>query len=364
MAEAWTQIAVMPDSFGGTLTAVEAAAAIAAGWRRSRPHDQMVLAPQSDGGPGLVDVLSTAFVVDPRTVEVAGPLGAPVRAQWLLHDRTAYLESAQACGLHLLPARPGPETALAASTTGVGQLLAAALQAEARRIVMGLGGSATTDGGRGACEALGGLAAARWLLAGVDLIAATDVDNPLLGADGAAAVFAPQKGADPETVAVLEARLTGWADEVAAAGADVRDRPGAGAAGGLGAALLACGAQRVSGAAVVAELTGRAGVIAASDLVITGEGRLDEQTLRGKLVAQVADEARAAGVPLVILAGQSSLTGTRRDRLGAVYTLAEESGSPAAAKAQAAPLLTDLAARLVARWQPGRCRPTEPTVRE
>ncbi|MFT3661939.1 MAG: glycerate kinase [Gordonia sp. (in: high G+C Gram-positive bacteria)] len=337
------QVVVMPDSFGGTLDAVEAAAAIGAGWHAARPHDTVTLAPQSDGGPGFVDVLATAFGGEVRTQTVTGPLGAPVRASWLLHDAVAYLETAQACGLSRLPGPPDPAGARAATTAGVGDLLSAALLAGCRRIVVGLGGSATSDGGRGAAERLGGLAAARRLLAGVDLVVATDVDNPLLGRDGAAAVFAPQKGADAVVVAALEKRLTGWADELErVCGRAVRDLPGAGAAGGLGAFLLACDGRRESGAHVVATRTHRPAVIAGADLVITGEGRLDAQTRHGKLVAAVAAEATAAGVPVLVLVGQSALTPAEEAEFGDVHTLVHHAGSPAAALAEAGPQLTSL----------------------
>lgn len=349
----------MPDSFGGTLSAVEAAAAISAGWVTGRPGDVVTPAPQSDGGPGFVDVLTAAFGGEQRVDTVTGPLGAPVRATWLLHDGTAYLESAQACGLNLA-GPPTPASALAATTAGVGDLLLAALRAGARAVVVGLGGSATTDGGRGALDRLGGLDAARRLLADVDLVAATDVDNPLLGPDGAAAVFAPQKGADPRTVAILEERLTQWAArlhaETAASGPVADTQPGAGAAGGLGAALFACGARRTSGAELVAEATHRRATIADSDLVVTGEGRVDEQTGRGKLVAVVAAEARDEGTPVIVLAGQSTLTGDDVAALagpqGQVHSLAHHVGSVQQAMDEAAAGLRDLAADIARRWTP------------
>ncbi|MEZ5213140.1 glycerate kinase [Gordonia sp. (in: high G+C Gram-positive bacteria)] len=348
------RVLVMPDSFGGTLDAVEAAAAIGAGWHAARPHDAVSLAPQSDGGPGFVEVLATAFGVRVRTQTVDGPLRTPVRASWLMHDRTAYLEVAQACGLHLVP-DPDPRTAVEADTAGVGDLIAAALLAGSRRIVVGLGGSASTDGGRGACERLGGPAAAGRLCRDVELIVATDVDNPLLGADGAAATFGPQKGADPAAVAFLEERMTRWADQLAAAGGrDVRDLPGAGAAGGLGAALLAAGARRVSGAGLIAELTRRPAAIAGADLVITGEGRIDAQTGHGKVVDAIAAEAAAAGVPLVVLVGESRLTDAEAARFGEVHSLTHHAGSRAAALANAGPELTSLTAELAAGWTGAR----------
>ncbi|MFC4602198.1 glycerate kinase [Rhodococcus kronopolitis] len=329
------RVLIAPDSFGGTLTATAAATAMASGWARARPDDELVLAPQSDGGPGFVDVLATR--IGERHDEVVdGPLGGPVRAQWLRVGETAYIESAQACGLHLLPGPPDPETAVAAGSGGVGQLIRAAVAAGVTTVVVGLGGSCCTDGGRGLLERLGdgsgadAVRSAADRLAGVRLVAATDVENPLLGPVGAAAVFGPQKGADPATVGLLERRNAAWSAVLAdAAGRSVADAAGAGAAGGIGAALLALGASRRSGAAVVATGTGQDELLAAADLVLTGEGRFDEQSLRGKLVVELARAARRHGVPAVVVAGQ-----VRLDRetwaaagLARVYSVAEYAGS-------------------------------------
>src|SRR6516225_2877019 len=231
------QVLVAPDCYGDSLSATEAAAAIATGWTRSRPGDRFMIAPQSDGGPGFVEVLASRLG-DKRRLWVSGPLDTPVEAAWVFDagSTTAYLECAQACGLALLDGPPTPETALTANSRGVGQLIAEALRAEARRIVVGLGGSACTDGGRGMIAELGGLETARRELAGVELIAASDVEYPLLGPWGAARVFAPQKGADTAAVAALEVRLEAWALELeAVAGRDVSSEPGAAAAGGIGA---------------------------------------------------------------------------------------------------------------------------------
>ena len=237
------RLLIAPDSFGDTLTAVEAAAAIAAGWNRVRPGDHITVAPQSDGGPGIrrragqpVGGAAAAAGARPAERGRARRVGAGCGVA------TAYLECAQACGLALLGGPPTPQTALAAQSRGVGQLIAAALDAGAIRIVVGLGGTASTDGGRGLIEELGGLHAARRRLAGVELIAACDVEYPLVGPWGAARVFGPQKGADPDTVAALEERLAQWAGELdAAAGRPVSAESGAGAAGGIGAALLSAG---------------------------------------------------------------------------------------------------------------------------
>ncbi|BBZ67747.1 hypothetical protein MINS_31760 [Mycolicibacterium insubricum] len=301
------RVLIAPDCFGDSLTAVAAAEAIAAGWRSARPDDVLKLAPQSDGGPGFVDVLAARNGTRHR-VPVAGPLADTVDADWVSIGDTAYLESAQACGLALLPGPPTPHTALAAHSGGVGDLIAAACDGGARRIVVGLGGSCCTDGGRGMIEALGGPVDARARLSGVELIAATDVEHPLLGPGGAATVFGPQKGADADTVAQLEDRLAEWAVVLDGMGAGpVSGLPGAGAAGGLGAALLALGARRESGAAVIADHTGLRADIDGSDLIVTGEGRIDDQSLHGKVISALAVAAGRRLVPVVVLAGQVDL---------------------------------------------------------
>ncbi|MEI6253818.1 MAG: glycerate kinase, partial [Mycobacteriaceae bacterium] len=287
---------IAPDCFGDSLTAVAAASAIAEGWRRARPQDTLVLAPQSDGGPGFVEVLTTGHPdMQLRRARVRGPLTADVDAEWVFNARTstAYIESAQACGLHLLGGPPTAHTAWSAHSRGVGQLIGEALECDAGTIVVGLGGSGCTDGGRGMVEALGGIGEVARRLAGVKLVAATDVEHPLLGPTGAAAVFGPQKGADPATVARLEVRLSQWAAELeATTGCVVSGSPGAGAAGGLGAALLALGGRRESGAELIVAHTGTGGEIADADLLVTGEGRLDEQSLHGKVVGSLAAAAR------------------------------------------------------------------------
>jgi glycerate 2-kinase len=347
------RLLIAPDSYGDSLTAVGAAAAIAAGWKQVRPADHLVTAPQSDGGPGFVDVLA-GRLGERRQLQVRGPLADDVRAEWVLDppSATAYLECAQACGLSLLGGPPTPQTALAAHSRGVGRLIAAAARAGATRIVIGLGGSASTDGGRGLIEELGGLYEARRELAGVELIAASDVEYPLLGRWGAARVFGPQKGADPATVAVLEERLVSWAGELdAAAGRPVSAEPGAGAAGGIGAALLALGGRCRSGASIIAEHTGLAGEIAAADLVITGEGKFDDQSLRGKVVGALAAAARSSQVPVVVLAGQVDLDETAFRSAGvlAAFAVADYAGSLRLALVDAANQLTGLASQVAAR---------------
>ncbi|MGP4054209.1 glycerate kinase family protein [Mycobacterium sp. 4D054] len=348
-------ILIAPDCFGDSLTAVQAARAIADGWRRARPADVLTLAPQSDGGPGFVEVLA-GRLGHTRTTTVAGPLDAEVEAQWVFDGDppvTAYIECAQACGLALLGGPPTVRTALAAHSSGVGQLIAAAYAAGARRILVGLGGSGCTDGGRGMVEALGGLDAARKLLADVELIAASDVEHPLLGPRGAAAVFGPQKGADPDTVVVLEQRLTDWARHLdAAAGRSIRDEPGAGAAGGIGAALLALGGRRESGAAIIAEHTGLDADVAAADLVITGEGRFDDQSLHGKVVSALAASAQAHRIPVLVLAGQVTLDHAALQAAGieTARSVAEYAGSVQRAIEDAADQLTGLAADVAGSW--------------
>ncbi|MFE0749512.1 glycerate kinase [Gordonia sp. NPDC058843] len=333
------RILIAPDSFGDTMSAVVAARAIARGWRATRPTDELVVAPQSDGGPGFVDVLASRFGTE-LAESVSGPLGAGVIARWLFDDRStevsvAYIECAQACGLHQLGGSPTPRTALGADTRGVGELVVAALARGAGRIVVGLGGSATTDGGAGLMDALGGAARARERLRGVELIVASDVENPLLGPQGAATVFGPQKGADPATVELLEKRLGDWSRVLAdLAGRDIVDEPGAGAAGGLGAALLALGGTRVSGATVVAEATGLAAEVAAADVVVTGEGKFDAQTLRGKVVSALHSAAsslgaRGAGAATIVLAGQVALSADEIAAAGvaAAHAIVEVAGS-------------------------------------
>lgn len=356
------RVLIAPDSFGDTLTAVAAADAIARGWTAARPADVPVRAPQSDGGPGFVDVLAATARPD-RSGEViatpvSGPLGAGVIAHWLLDGRdpgtsTAYLESAQACGLHLLGGSPTPRTAVHADTRGVGDLMDAALRRGARRLVIGLGGSATSDGGRGMIEALGGPDTARERCADVDIVAATDVTNPLLGPSGAVAVFGPQKGADPATITRLDERLTSWSRVLdRLAGTDITTRPGAGAAGGLGAALFALGARRVSGADVVAGATHRAAEVADAGVVITGEGKVDRQTAAGKVVSALTAEAARAGVPVVVLAGQIALGADEIARAGiaAAHSLVDEAGSVERAMSDAGHQLTRLAERVAGEW--------------
>ncbi|HYT10698.1 MAG TPA: glycerate kinase, partial [Mycobacteriales bacterium] len=286
------RVVVAPDSFGGTLSAVQAAQAVAAGWRRSAPDDDLTLRPLSDGGPGFVDVLASALDGDVVPVPTTDPLGRPVVGAVLLDGDSAYVESAQATGLHLLTA--AERDPLRTSSYGVGPLLAAAVECGARRLVVGLGGSATNDAGAGMLAALGvtpldvggtalpygGLALAALdrldgapQLRGADLVAATDVDNPLCGPTGATAVFGPQKGLRAQDAARLDAALARWAEvaerDLPTAPAGLATLPGAGAAGGLGAALLALGGTRQPGFELISGVVGLPAALDAADLVIS-----------------------------------------------------------------------------------------------
>ncbi|MGY5883055.1 glycerate kinase [Modestobacter lacusdianchii] len=317
------RVVIAPDSFKGTLDATAAADALAAGWRRERPDDELVTVPLADGGEGTLEALGHDLPAECwRSAEVTGPDGRPVDAAWLLlPDGTAVVEMARAAGLPLLR-RPDP---LGATTRGLGQLLAAVVADPAvHRVMLTLGGSATTDGGTGALAALGarfvdadgaelppgGGALAR--LARVDLGGLTpppdggvqclvDVTAPLLGPLGAAGQFGPQKGATPDQVTVLDGALARLADLL---GGD-REAPGAGAAGGTAYGFAACwGAEFVSGARAVAAAAGLDDALRDAALVVTGEGQFDAQSLRGKVVGDLVDRAGAAGVPVAVVAGR------------------------------------------------------------
>lgn len=366
------RVLIAPDCFGGTLSATQAVEAIARGWRAIAPADHLVLRPLADGGPGFVDVLHAALGGTTRQALVSGPLGRPVPATWLAHQDTAYIESAQACGLHLLTR--AERSPLTATSAGVGELVVAAREAGMRTVVVGLGGSASTDGGAGLLGVLGAPAldgrgaqlgqgggplvhCARLAgvpnLAGLTLVAAADVDNPLLGVRGTAAVFGPQKGADARAVDTLERAMTRWARVLRdATGRDVGHMPGSGAAGGLGAALLALGGSVVSGAGLVRRLTGLDQALDSADLVITGEGRFDRQSLGGKLVTSVATTAARRGVPCVVLAGQVDLSPRETVAAGVVaaYSVADQVGSVAASLADPTGTLAATASQVAAAW--------------
>lgn len=323
------RVVVAPDKFKGSLTAARAAQAIGAGIREAVPDAEVVELPVADGGEGTLDAALAAGYTR-RTVTVTGPTGEPLEAAFALSPdgSTALVELAAASGLDRLPG--GTRAPLTATTRGTGELLRLALDAGARTLVLAIGGSATNDGGAGMVAGLGGRVldvdgadlpgggaalegAARLELAGFDarlegarVVLACDVDNPLLGVRGAAAVFGPQKGAAPDDVTRLDRALRRWADVVAAAtGTDHRDAPGAGAAGGTGfAALALLGATTVPGVDVVLDLIGFDAVLRGADLVVTGEGSFDAQSLGGKAPVGVARRALASGVPAVLLAGR------------------------------------------------------------
>jgi glycerate kinase len=348
-AAARQRVLVAPDSFGGSMSAHEAADAIAAGWREAAATDTVTTLPLSDGGPGFVDVLSTGLSGRLVEVEVGDPLGRPTRGAVLVVDsrgrRTAYVESAQACGLHLL--QPNERDPSRTTSAGVAALLQAALAAGADRIVVGLGGSGTNDAGAAMIDCLG---ADAQRLRDIDLVAATDVDNPLLGPLGATAVFSAQKGATPDMMPVLEERLARFADLI---GPELAQVPGAGAAGGLGFALFALGGHRESGADLVLRELDVAGLIAASDLVVTGEGALDGQSLRGKLPIRVAAGCLPAGVACIAIAGRVMLGHREVAAAGfaGVYSIEGYAGSLDAALRLGPAGLRGLAARVAAQWR-------------
>ena len=323
------KIIIAPDSFKDSLSAAGVAQAIAAGLAQVWPDAHLVQCPMADGGEGTVDAVLAACNGELRRHTVRGPLGGTVEARWgwLADSHTAIIEMAEASGLQLVA--PGQRDACSSTTYGTGELIRAALDAGAQRIILAIGGSATNDGGAGAMQALGvqlldgesqplppgGLALARLSrisletldprLAQVRFEIAADVNNPLCGPHGASAIFGPQKGASPEQVAQLDAALGHFADHCAQVlPNDVRDQPGSGAAGGLGFAAKAfLGAQFRPGVEVVAELVGLDEAVRGADLVITGEGRFDAQTLRGKTPFGVARIAQRHGVPVIVIAG-------------------------------------------------------------
>jgi glycerate kinase len=314
-----------PDSFKGTLSSVQVARALAEGWRRARPEDEVRLSPLADGGEGTLDAIEATGGWERRVTTAADPLWRPIDASWLAHGSRAVVEMASASGLSRL--EPDERDAYGASSRGTGELLVAAMDDGARDITLGIGGSATTDGGRGLVEALGAMvhgpdpAARDWRGIAVDLDeldprlgevalrVACDVDNPLLGPRGGAATYGPQKGATPRDVPILDARNALWADALeAAAGRQERETPGAGAAGGVGFALL-CLTDRFGsfelrpGVDLVMEATGFDRALAQVDVVVTGEGRIDAQTAFGKTALGVARRAQAAGVRCYAVGG-------------------------------------------------------------
>jgi glycerate kinase len=366
-------VLVAADKFKGSLTAVEVAERVTAGLRRVVPDLVVEALPVADGGDGTV-AAAVAAGFDRREVRVTGPLGDEVTAAYALRGDTAVVEMAEASGLQRLP--DGVLAPLTASTYGSGELLRAALDAGARTVVFGVGGSATTDGGAGMLSALG----ARFLradgepvapgggglaelasadlsgldarLGEVELVLASDVDNPLTGPKGAAAVYGPQKGASPEDVARLDAALAHFAKvlegPVGPNAAAYAASPGAGAAGGIGYGALLLGAAFRPGIEVMLDVLGFAPALERADLVITGEGSLDRQTLHGKAPAGVAAAARAADKEVVAVCGRLALPPETLGRAGIrrAYALTDLEPDVATCIAQAGPILERTAERI------------------
>jgi glycerate 2-kinase len=353
-------VVVAPDSFKGSASAAIAASAIARGWASVRPGDELLLLPMADGGEGTVDAFAAAIpdaILVPTTV--TGPDGRPVESSWLLlPDDTGVVELASASGLPLMPELDAHE----ANSVGFGQLIDAALDAGVRRLILGIGGSASTDGGAGVLVALGarlldangspiplgnrGLG----LLASVDLgalramppegaLALTDVTNPLLGVNGAAAVFSPQKGASAEDIPILDANLARFAELLGGNAI----APGTGAAGGVGFGLRAWGAILRPGAEVIGELVELPLSVASAALVITGEGRYDGQSADGKAPTWVGALATDAGTPVALIAGSIEAEPKPFDY---AVSLAELAGSVAAAQSDAVHWLEEAGATL------------------
>ncbi len=366
-------VVIAPDKFKGSLTGSEAAERIAAGVRRALPGVEVRTLPVADGGEGTVlAAVAAGFTAVPTRVD--GPTGEPVEAVFAVRGETAVIEAAQASGLQLLPG--GVKAPLTAGSYGTGRLIRRAIDLGCTRIVLGLGGVACTDGGAGLAQALGvrlldaagaelppgGAALARLdavdpgpladTLSGVEFVVASDVDNPLLGERGAPAVYGPQKGATPEDVAELDAALAHWADHVAKlTGTDLRDAPGAGAAGGLGfGALALLGASLRPGIALLLDLLGFDQAVRGARLVVTGEGCLDVQTLHGKAPAGVAEAATGAGVPVAAVAGLLELSETQWRAAGfvAALSLSELAGPGGDSLARAGELAELAGERLIA----------------
>lgn len=375
------KIVIAPDSFKESLSAAGVADAIAEGVRQAAPHAQIVCIPMADGGEGTVAAVLSATRGEWRCTTVTGALGEPLEAAWgWLADGTAIIEMAAAAGLEQTP--PAQRDPLRASSRGVGELIRAAMDAGARRLILGLGGSSCNDGGAGMMRALGlrllddqgrdlpdgGGALARLAridadgldarLRGIDIVIASDVDNPLCGPHGATRVFGPQKGATPEQLPLLDAALARFGElSTGLLGRDLRNAPGAGAAGGVGYAAHAyLDATFRPGVDVVAELGGLAQAMQGASLAFTGEGRMDAQTLHGKTPAGVAGIARAASVPLVALAGSLGEGYEKLYERGitAAFSLASGPMSLEQAKAQAAALLAERARDATRLWLGGR----------
>jgi glycerate kinase len=366
-------VIVASDKFKGTLTSDEVAAAVSDGVRRVRPAAVVGSVPVADGGEGtLAAALAAGFELVPVTA--TGPAGEPVHSGFARRGEVAVVELADVSGLIRLPG--GIPAPLTATSRGTGELVAAAVDAGCTRVILGIGGSACTDGGAGLVRALGGrvfdgnghdlaeggaaLTAAASLnlsalderLAGVEVVVACDVDNPLTGPGGAAATYGPQKGAGPAQVDELDTALAHWADTVAReTGRDLRDTAGAGAAGGVGfAAMALLGAKLRPGIDLVLDLVGFHRQLSGVDLLVTGEGALDEQTLHGKAAVGVAAAARAAGIPVVAVCGTNRLDPAQLRQAGivAAYALTDLEPDVRRCIADPTPLLRRLGERIAA----------------
>jgi glycerate 2-kinase len=371
-------VLIAPDSFKGSLSSVAVARALADGWLRARPSDELRLAPLADGGEGTIDAIAASGGWQTLPAHARDPLGHPIAARFLRDDERGVIELAEASGLSRVPV--DQRDALAASTFGTGLVLAAAIGLGVRHLVLGVGGSATTDGGSGLLLALGArfldaagdeigpggggladlarvdLAELSEVLGEVDLVIASDVTNPLLGDEGAAATYGPQKGASASDVAWLDANLAHFAEVLeAVTDRQVRDIPGAGAAGGTTFGVLAIADRFRSvevrpGIELVMELTGFDEALTDADLVLTGEGRIDRQTAFGKTALGVARRAAEAGVPCVAFGGGVEPEGSAALlALGAIAVPVVETPISVEAAMAAGPLPIERAAERVAR---------------
>lgn len=369
------RVVVAPDKFKGCLTASEVASALTSGLCRTRADLDVALLPVADGGDGTVDAAVSAGF-SRVSVAAVGPTGEPIRASYAVHGSRAVVELADVVGLDRLPSgRPDP---LGSSTYGLGLVVRAALSAGARHLVLGVGGSASTDGGAGLVQALGGritdgqgaelrrggghlvdavgldLEGLRVVVGESSIVVASDVDNPLLGTRGAATVFGPQKGAHAWQIEALEKGLRRWAEVVAdAVGRDESSRPGAGAAGGTGfAAAAVLGATISPGIDIMLEMLGFARALVGTNLVVTGEGSLDEQSLAGKAPVGVARLAARSGVPVAAVVGRSLLSPRQVAEAGIakVYALSDLEPDADRSIANATALLADAGERVAAEW--------------
>ncbi|GAA3308984.1 glycerate kinase [Arthrobacter ramosus] len=377
------RVVIAPDKFKGSLSAPEVASRLStglrAGFTASRPGEgfETTLIPVADGGEGTLDAaVGSGFTR--RSTTVTGPTGQPIKAEFAVRGEEAVIEMAAVSGLAVLPgfgdgSAPNTETAKNSTSLGTGELIRAALDLGCRHIILGVGGSANTDGGAGVLQGLGavlldadgnelpggGAALARLdridfsnldvRLEVTEFVLASDVDNPLLGRTGAAAIFGPQKGATPDDVATLDAALAHFvqvlASEIGREAQDAAQAPGAGAAGGVGyIAIAALGAARRPGIDVVLEFTELEQRLAGADLVITGEGSLDEQSLLGKTPMGVARAAARSGIPVIAVCGRSTLSPKQISESGfeSVHALTELEANVEKCIAEAGPLLEEL----------------------